>query len=84
MAGESPVQHGGDAAELPSFYAKRNCFYGASSASPVELRDRDVIGAERVLWGSDYPHYEGTSSLPKLAIRHTFHDVPEAEGRCSG
>ncbi|MCA9502422.1 MAG: amidohydrolase [Spirochaetaceae bacterium] len=67
--------------EPPSFYAKRNCFYGASSASPVELRDRDVIGAERVLWGSDYPHYEGTYPYSKLAIRHTFHDVPEAEVR---
>ena len=61
--------------EKPSFYAKRNCYYGASSASPVELKNRKAIGVERVLWGSDYPHYEGTYPHSKLAIRHTFNDV---------
>jgi predicted TIM-barrel fold metal-dependent hydrolase len=65
----------------PSFYAKRNCWYGASSASPPELADRDVIGVERVCWGSDYPHYEGTYPYSRLAIRHTFHDIPSADTR---
>jgi predicted TIM-barrel fold metal-dependent hydrolase len=67
--------------EPPSFYAKRNCWYGASSASPIEIQDRGVIGVERVCWGSDYPHYEGTYPHSRLAIRHTFHDVDPAETR---
>ena len=67
--------------EPPSFYAKRNCYYGASSASPVEIRDRDVIGTERILWGSDYPHYEGTYPNTRLALRHTFNDISEDDIR---
>jgi predicted TIM-barrel fold metal-dependent hydrolase len=67
--------------EPPSVYAKRNCWYGASSASPLELADRDAIGVERVCWGSDYPHYEGTYPHSRLAIRHTFHDVDPADTR---
>ena len=67
--------------EAPSFYAKRNCWFGASSPSPTELRERDVIGTDRILWGSDYPHYEGTYPHTRLALRHTFHDVLEGERR---
>jgi predicted TIM-barrel fold metal-dependent hydrolase len=67
--------------EPPSYYAKKNCWYGASSASPIEIRDRDVIGVDKVCWGSDYPHYEGTYPHSRLAIRHTFHDVDPADTR---
>lgn len=67
--------------EPPSFYAKRNCWYGASSASPVEIKDRDVIGEDRICWGSDYPHYEGTFPHTRLALRHTFNDVGEDAAR---
>jgi len=67
--------------EPPSFYAKRNCWYGASSASPLELEGRDEIGVERILWGTDYPHYEGTYPDTRPAIRHSFHDIEEADAR---
>jgi predicted TIM-barrel fold metal-dependent hydrolase len=67
--------------EPPSVYAKRNCWYGASSASPVELRDRDVVGTERICWGTDYPHYEGTYPHSRLALRHTFNDIDEVDVR---
>jgi len=67
--------------EPPSHYAKRNCWYGASSPSPLEIAEREIIGTERILWGSDYPHYEGTYPNTRLALRHTFNDVSEAERR---
>ena len=67
--------------EPPSFYAKRNCWYGASSASRPELEGRAEIGVERICWGTDYPHYEGTYPDTRLAIRHSFHDKPEPEVR---
>jgi len=67
--------------EPPSFYAKRNCWYGASSPSPMEIKERDVIGSDRILWGSDYPHYEGTYPHTRLAVRNTFHNVAEDERR---
>jgi predicted TIM-barrel fold metal-dependent hydrolase len=67
--------------EPPSFYAKRNCYYGASSPSPRELAGRHEIGVERILWGSDYPHYEGTFPHTRKAMRRAFHDVDRAETR---
>ena len=81
VAGEFQFNTGSMPSEKPSVYAKQNCWYGASSASPVEIRDRDVIGAERVCWGTDYPHYEGTYPHSRLAIRHTFNDVEPDEIR---
>ncbi|HKA15119.1 MAG TPA: amidohydrolase family protein [Myxococcota bacterium] len=67
--------------EPPSFYARRNCWYGASSPSPRELEGRHEIGIERILWGSDYPHYEGTYPHSLKAMRHALHDKPEPEVR---
>jgi len=67
--------------EPPSFYARRNCFYGASSPSRRELAGRHEIGIDRILWGSDYPHYEGTYPYTRPSLRHTLHDVPEPEVR---
>jgi predicted TIM-barrel fold metal-dependent hydrolase len=67
--------------EPPSFYAKRNVWYGASAASPAEVRERHAVGVDRFCWGTDYPHYEGTFPYTREALRHTFHDVPEHEAR---
>ena len=81
VAGEFQFNTESMPSEKPSVYAKQNCWYGASSASPLEIRDRDVIGTERVCWGTDYPHYEGTYPNSKLAIRHTFNSVGQDETR---
>lgn len=67
--------------EPPSFYAKRNVWYGASAASPAEIRQRHAVGVDRFCWGTDYPHYEGTYPHTRKALRHAFHDVPEDEVR---
>ena len=67
--------------EPPSHYAKQNCWYGASSPSPMEIAERHVIGTDRILWGSDYPHYEGTYPHTRLSLRHTFNEIPEEERR---
>ena len=79
--GEFEFAEGAMPPEPPSFYAVRNCHYGASSPSPRELAGRHEIGIEHILWGSDYPHYEGTFPNSRKAIRHTFHDKPESETR---
>ncbi len=80
-AGEFQFAAGVATPEPPSFYAKRNCFYGASSPSPIELAGREEIGIERILWGSDYPHYEGTYPHTRLALRHTFNDIKREHTR---
>lgn len=67
--------------EPPSFYAKRNCWYGASFPSKAELAGIDEVGVEKVLWGNDYPHYEGTFPYNLESLRLTFADIPEKERR---
>jgi predicted TIM-barrel fold metal-dependent hydrolase len=63
----------------PRQYWARQCYVGASFMRPVEVAQRDGIGVDRVMWGADYPHYEGTAPYTHEALRHAFHDVPSAE-----
>ena len=63
--------------EPPGFYAKRNCWYGASFPSMADLAGIEEIGVEKVLWGNDYPHYEGTFPYNLESLRLTFGDIPE-------
>jgi predicted TIM-barrel fold metal-dependent hydrolase len=67
--------------ELPSFYAKRNCWYGASFPGPREIEGRHLVGLDRILWGNDYPHYEGSFPYSRENLRLAFSDVPEPEVR---
>lgn len=67
--------------EPPSFYAKRNCWYGASFPSTLDLAGREKIGPEKICWGNDYPHYEGTFPYNMESLQLTFPDIPENERR---
>jgi hypothetical protein len=68
-------------AEPPSFYARRNCWYGASFPSPRDIEGRETVGIDRILWGNDYPHYEGCFPYSRENMRFAFSDVPEQEVR---
>ena len=65
----------------PSEYFARNCYLGASFLSVDEGEKRHEIGLDRLLYGTDYPHLEGTfpNTLPKL--QETFASYPEDELR---
>ena len=75
----------------PSEYMKANVFFGASFASPFEVEQAVLHGLDtQLLWGSDYPHLEGTfvypdggdlPSVTRLVLRNTFHGVPATEVR---
>jgi len=67
--------------ELPSFYAKRNCWYGASFPSPADIEGREIVGVERILWGNDYPHYEGCYPHSRENMRFALSNVSEREAR---
>lgn len=67
--------------ELPSFYAKRNCWYGASFPGPREIAGREIVGKDKILWGNDYPHYEGSYPYSRENMRLAFSSVPENEVR---
>jgi predicted TIM-barrel fold metal-dependent hydrolase len=63
----------------PRDYWAQQCYVGASFMRPVEVAERHAIGVDRIMWGSDYPHYEGTSPYTREALRHSFASVPADE-----
>lgn len=65
----------------PSEYFARNCYLGASFMSRGEAKYRQYAGIDRIMWGTDFPHEEGTTPYSREALRVAFHDVPEAELR---
>jgi predicted TIM-barrel fold metal-dependent hydrolase len=65
----------------PSEYFRRNCYIGASFIRPVEAELRHEVGIDRIMWGSDYPHTEGSHPYSREALRASFAGAPEAELR---
>ena len=65
----------------PSGYFGRNCWIGASFMPEHEGRFRHQIGIDRMMWGSDYPHLEGTWPNTMKALNETFALYPEQEIR---
>ncbi len=65
----------------PSEYFTRQCFIGASFMPPHEGKFRHEIGIKNLMWGSDYPHLEGTWPNTMKALNETFSDYPEDEIR---
>ena len=59
----------------------RNCWYGASFPSIADLDGIAHIGADGVLWGNDYPHYEGCYPYSRENMRFAFADIDEKEVR---
>jgi hypothetical protein len=63
----------------PSEYFARQCHLGASFLPPGECARRHEIGVDRIMWGSDYPHVEGSYPYSRELLRLTFAGVPEPE-----
>jgi predicted TIM-barrel fold metal-dependent hydrolase len=66
---------------LPSEYFRRNCYLGASLMIRAEVDARHAIGVDKMMWGADYPHAEGTYPFSRESMRLLFHDVPPHECR---
>ncbi|CAN5697690.1 hypothetical protein BH10ACT3_BH10ACT3_24210 [soil metagenome] len=64
-----------------SEYFAQNCWMGVSQPSDADVEARNLIGIEKFMWGSDYPHDEGTYPYTRENLRARFHDVPDAEIR---
>jgi predicted TIM-barrel fold metal-dependent hydrolase len=65
----------------PSEYWARQCSVGASFMNRGECEMRHAIGVPNILWGSDFPHDEGTWPDTHAALHATFDGVPESELR---
>jgi predicted TIM-barrel fold metal-dependent hydrolase len=71
----------GKISKLPSEYFGTNLFVGASTMSKEEIRRRHVLGLDAVMWGTDYPHPEGSWPNTAVKLKADFSDVPVAETR---
>ncbi|HEX4818785.1 MAG TPA: amidohydrolase family protein [Acidimicrobiales bacterium] len=58
-------------------YFHQNCWMGVSQPGQADAAARDIIGIDRFMWGSDYPHDEGTYPFTREHLRQIFHDVDE-------
>ena len=66
---------------LPSEYIDRNCFTGLANVKRREMGQRYEIGIQNMLWGTDFPHPEGTWPNTHEWLKKTFYDIPIDESR---
>lgn len=73
-----------DESKLPrsaTEYFQQSCYVGVSQPGPDDAKARHKIGLDRFMWGSDYPHDEGTAPFTREHLRQLFSDSPPDELR---
>jgi hypothetical protein len=65
----------------PSEYFARNFWIGASFLRPSEAPLCGDLGLDRIMWGADYPHSEGSYPFTTEALRVAFAGRPADEVR---
>lgn len=65
----------------PLEYFQRNCRIGASMLPRHDVKYCGVLGVDRIMWGTDAPHPEGSAPRTTDALRATLYDMPESDLR---
>jgi predicted TIM-barrel fold metal-dependent hydrolase len=65
---------------LPSEYLRSNIYHGSFFVSG-DIEQRYEVGADRMMWGADFPHHEGTHPFSREAMRLNFSSLPDDEIR---
>jgi aminocarboxymuconate-semialdehyde decarboxylase len=63
--------------QLPSVYLKRLCYDTVSFNAPALRMARELVGADHLVMGSDYPHLLGSIDRAVSSIEAL--DIPAAE-----
>jgi predicted TIM-barrel fold metal-dependent hydrolase len=63
----------------PSDYFRDHVFLGASCMPRREVELRHAIGLGNIMWGSDYPHPEGSWPETRRQMVDSFRGVPDDE-----
>jgi predicted TIM-barrel fold metal-dependent hydrolase len=63
----------------PSEYFARQVSVGSSFIRPDEVKIRHAVGLDKIMWGSDYPHKEGSMPFTIEALRASFAGVDHGE-----
>lgn len=58
----------------PSEYIQRNCYFVAEPEERTIGAMLDLVGEDRIMWGSDYPHVDSTLDAPDL-IRQSVSEL---------
>ena len=61
----------------PTDYFRRNCAIGASCMPRSDAEIRHQLGMDQIMWGTDYPHPEGTWPHTRPQMIDTFKGLPE-------
>ena len=63
-------------------YFRQNVWLGVSFPKIADVAAaRKTLGVDKFMWGSDYPHDEGTYPYTTLSLRQILHDWPEEDLR---
>ena len=68
----------------PSEYFRRQCWIGSSLLAASEVQARHLIGVDKMMVGTDYPHFEGSwngGNIDYLQATFGPADVPVEEAR---
>ncbi len=63
----------------PSEYWETNCWLGASFMTRGDAEDRAAVGVDKIMWGSDFPHEEGTYPHTRESLAHTYAGIDSDE-----
>jgi hypothetical protein len=66
---------------LASEYFEQNCWMGVSFPRQEDAAARHKLGLHKFMWGSDYPHDEGTYPFTREHLRAVFHETDPTELR---
>lgn len=70
--------------EKPSYYIRRQV-HGTFQYDPTGVRNRDRTGVDALMWGSDYPHEEGTYPNSREYVQKLLGDLePDEAARIAG
>jgi predicted TIM-barrel fold metal-dependent hydrolase len=62
-------------------YFNQNVWMGVSFPKPADMDVRSMIAPDHFMWGSDYPHDEGSQPYTREHLRLVTQDVPDDELR---
>lgn len=62
-----------------SDYFHQNVWMGVSFPRDNDIETRSILGEDRFMWGSDYPHDEGTHPYTREHLRSRFSHLEPAE-----
>ena len=68
----------------PSEYIRRNCYFVAEPEERTIGAMLELVGEDRILWGSDYPHVDSTLEAPRLIRESIAHLSPQRQAAVLG